>query len=227
MDMMWYVVMEAQWEQSRVEKVIMVAWAIWTNRYESKNGGVKKNSWTLLQWSLDHLWKYQACSEVPIKPKTTIVLNWITPTYDRYKINVDGAMFTSQKMAGVGVLIQDAKGRLIGACSKKIMAPLGAIEAESKAFEVGLQFAKDMFIQGFILEGDSQVLVNALKDLSPLPSFVVALVYSFVAASHDFPWVDFFHIHRQGNRPIHLLAKYALGIANFSVWVEENPYFIE
>ena len=55
MDMMWYVVMEAQWEQSHVEKVIMVAWAIWTNRYESKNGGVKKNSWTLLQWSLDHL----------------------------------------------------------------------------------------------------------------------------------------------------------------------------
>ena len=47
-------------------------------------------------------------------------------------------MFTSQKMAGVGVLIQDAKGRLIGACSKKIMASLGAIEAESKAFEVGL-----------------------------------------------------------------------------------------
>ena len=67
----------------------------------------------------------------------TIVLNWITPTYDRYKINVDGAMFASQKMTGVGVLIQDAKGRLIGA-SKKIIASLGAIEAESKAFEVGL-----------------------------------------------------------------------------------------
>ena len=67
----------------------------------------------------------------------TIVLNWITPTYDRYKINVDGAVFALQKMAGVGVLIQDAKGRLIGA-SKKIIASLGAIEAESKAFEVGL-----------------------------------------------------------------------------------------
>ena len=68
----------------------------------------------------------------------TIVLNWITPTYDCYKINVDGAVFASQKMAGVRVLIQDAKGRLIGACSKKIMASLGAIEAESKAFEVEL-----------------------------------------------------------------------------------------
>lgn len=54
-DMMWYVAMEAQWEQRRVEKVIMVAWAKWTNRYESKNGGVKKNSRALLQWSLDYL----------------------------------------------------------------------------------------------------------------------------------------------------------------------------
>ena len=30
-----------------------------------------------------------------------------------------------------------------------------------------------------------------------------------------------------GNRPAHLLAKHALSIANFSVWIEENPHFIE
>ena len=52
-------------------------------------------------------------------------------------------------------------------------------------------------------------------------------MYSFVAASYDFCRVDFFHVRRQSNRPIHLLAKHALGIANFSVWVEENSYFIE
>ena len=34
----------------------------------------------------------------------------------------------------------------VGACSKKIEAPLGAIEAEAKASELGLQFAKDMSI---------------------------------------------------------------------------------
>ena len=32
---------------------------------------------------------------------------------------------------------------------------------------------------------------------------------------------------RHGNRSAHLLAKHALGIANFSAWIEENPYFIE
>lgn len=107
------------------------------------------------------------------------------------------------------------------------MAPLGAIEAKAKAFEVGIQFAKDMPIQDFILEGDSPVLVNALKDLLPPPSFVAALVYSFVAASHDFRLVDFSHVHQQGKKPVHLLAKHALGIANFYVWVEENSYFID
>ena len=94
------------------------------------------------------------------------------------------------------------------------MAPLGAIVAKVKAFEVGLQFAKDMLIQDFILEGDSQVLVNALKDLSPPPSFVATLVYSSVADSHDFCQVDFSHVRRQGNRPVHLLAKHDFGIAD-------------
>ena len=70
-------------------------------------------------------------------------------------------------------------------------------------------------------------MINALKDTSPPPASVVALVYSFVATSCGFHHVDFSHVRRQGNRLAHLLAKHALDIANFSVWVEENPYFIE
>ena len=46
-----------------------------------------------------------------------------SPSPSRYKINVDGAMFKEQKMARVGILIRDAAGQLIGACSKKIDAP--------------------------------------------------------------------------------------------------------
>ena len=40
-------------------------------------------------------------------------------------------------------------------------------------------------------------------------------------------WIDFSHSHRKGNKPAHLLAKYALGIDNYMTWLEENPYFIE
>ncbi|KAL0011402.1 hypothetical protein SO802_006510 [Lithocarpus litseifolius] len=106
-------------------------------------------------------------------------------------------MFKEQRMAGVGILIRDAEGHLIGACSKKLAAPLGAIEAEAKAVELGLLFAQDMSIQDFTLESDSLTCV------------------------------DFSHVSRNGNRPAHILARHALGIAELSVWVEEVPCFLE
>ena len=41
---------------------------------------------------------------------------------------------------------------------RKILAPLGAIEAETKAFEAGITFAKEVGIREFFLEGDSSTI---------------------------------------------------------------------
>ena len=130
-------------------------------------------------------------------------------------------------MASVGILIRDTKGQLIGAYSRKLEVPLGAIEAEAKAVELGLMFARDLSIQDFTLESDSLTLINALQDLSPPPSSVAALVFSSVAMSHSFKCLDFSHVGRNGNRPAHLLTKHALGIADLSVWVEEISCFLK
>ena len=69
-------------------------------------------------------------------------------------------------------MVRDADGRTIGALSKKIRAPLKAVEVEAKAVETGLQFAKDLLIHDFILESDSLLVSNAMKELSPPPSSV-------------------------------------------------------
>ena len=65
-------------------------------------------------------------------------------------------------MASVGILIRDAKGQLIRACSRKLEVPLGAIEAEAMALELGHMFERDLSIQDFTLESDSLTLINAL-----------------------------------------------------------------
>lgn len=96
----------------------------------------------------------------PTLPAATV--KWTPPSPNQYKVNVDGAVLKEQRMAGVGILIRGDEGHLIGACSKKLDAPLGAIEAEAKAVELGLQFAKDMSIQDFMLESDSLTSINAL-----------------------------------------------------------------
>lgn len=61
MDMLWYLVMVAQWGHSEVEKLIVVAWAIWSNRNECRNGGSKKSCQALLQGALEYLGEYQTC----------------------------------------------------------------------------------------------------------------------------------------------------------------------
>ena len=125
------------------------------------------------------------------------------------------------------MVVRDSAGRIIGACSKKIQAPLGAVEVEAKAVEFGLHFARDLMIQEFVLDSDSLTLINALKETSPPPSSIAATVYGSLSDSHNFHQVDFFHVCRQANRPAHLLAKYTLSIDDFSVWLEESLCFIE
>ena len=93
---------------------------------------------------------------------TSQVVTWSPPTGLRYKVNVDRAVFKVQKAARVGVVVRDPHGQVVAALSKKINSPLGALEVEAKAFEARLQFAKDVGIYDFIVEGDSLVVYNAL-----------------------------------------------------------------
>ena len=67
------------------------------------------------------------------------VIRWSPSPIARYKVNVDGAVFSAQKFAGVEVMIRDSDGKVIAALSRKFNAPLGALEVEAKAFEVGLE----------------------------------------------------------------------------------------
>ena len=75
------------------------------------NGGAKKSCQALLQGALEYLSVYQDCLDVRVSPqKQTVAVVWTPPSPNRYKINVDGAVFKEQKMAGVGILIRDAEG---------------------------------------------------------------------------------------------------------------------
>lgn len=115
------------------------------------------------------------------------------------------------------MVIRDDEGRVEAALSKRIEAPLRALEAEAKAFEAGILFAKDIGIQEFILEGDSTVIYRALCEVSSPPAAVEPLIEGMHTLCSDFHGVEFSHVHRQENRPTYLLAKLDQNIVNFSM----------
>ena len=77
------------------------------------------------------------------------------------------------------------------------------------------------------LQGDSLIMIQALCDSALAPSLVASLVYGIAVAAHDFRSVKFSHVCRNGNIPVQLLAKHALGIVDYCNWIEESPCFIE
>nr|POE69134.1 hypothetical protein CFP56_70720 [Quercus suber] len=104
-------------------------------------GGKRKGELELVQGASLLLNEYLAANLVASQE---LAMSWSPPLDPVYKFNLDGTVFSTQKESGVGVVIQDEKGLLVAAMSKKIRSPLGALEVELKAFETGLQFAKDV-----------------------------------------------------------------------------------
>lgn len=83
---------------------------------------------------------------------------WTLPPSGWYKVNTDGAVFSKQKWAGIGVIARDKQGRVVAAMSKRLQVSLGALEIEAKALEAAVIFAKDIGVQKVIFESDSLVV---------------------------------------------------------------------
>ena len=115
----------------------------------------------------------------------------------------------------------------MAATCKLIHAPLGPLEAEAEAVEVGLQFAKLLGVSDFIVEGDSLIVSRALSHSFSAPASIDAMIMGIRSAALEFHNVDFSHVKRNANSPAHLLAKYAKGIVNQCIWMENCPTFLE
>ena len=128
---------------------------------------------------------------------------------------------------GVGFLARDWSGQFVAATCKLIHAPLGPLEVEAKVVEVGLQFEKLLGVSDFIVEGDSLIVSRALSHSSFAPALIDAVIMGIRSAALEFHNVDFSHVKRNANSPAHLLAKYAKGIVNQCIWMENCPTFLE
>ena len=209
--------------------VVIVAWALWSNQNDIRNGGVRKNPEVVVQWVwvTHYFMEYTATTEMAVPVTEDVTVMWNRPPPAMLKINVDGAISKRPNLVGVGSVIRDDTGRLVAAMCRSIAAPLRPLEVEAKAFEAGLQLARDMGFHDVILEGDSLILVRTLCGLSSPPSTIDSLVVGMQHMCSKFRMVYVSHVRRQGNKPAHILAKNALSLNASVVWIEETPCCIE
>ena len=140
-----------------------------------------------------------------------------------YKINYDAAIFEHEGKSGIGVIIRDSHGAAIASLLQLIPCAYQAADMEAIAANRALEFAREIGINEAILEGDSSLVHQALKrgehSLSPFG----LLVEDIKLSSASFSTLLYSHTKREGNKVAHGLARHAIHILDYVVWMESVP----
>ena len=142
------------------------------------------------------------------------------------KINFDGTVFSESNQSGIGVAIQDNNGIVLASCSEKIHQAYKPEEVEALAALKAVSFALELGFRSAILEGDSLGLIKALKSVECCLSPTGLLIDDVKRVANSFVRLLYYHVKRNGKRVAHSLAKNALHIPDFQVWMEDIPSHI-
>ena len=88
----------------------------------------------------------------PTPPRQQI--QWQAPPQGMVKINFDGAISTKTLSSGIGVVVRDDGGSVLGFLSQHFPQVVLPLEIEAKAASRALQFASELGFNQVILEGD-------------------------------------------------------------------------
>ncbi|KAK9983869.1 hypothetical protein SO802_033394 [Lithocarpus litseifolius] len=106
---------------------------------------------------------------------------------------------------GLGVIIRNNLGQVLASLSEQIQLPFSSDLVEALAAARAISFAQELNFSNFILEGDSELVIKALKNndesLSPFGHILAS-----AKAITDVNCISFSHTRRLGNAVAHNLA---------------------
>ena len=86
-----------------------------------------------------------------------------------------------------------------------------------------LVFAHELGITKFVLEGDSEAVINSLQSKEASFSSFGHLLESAKSMLDPSSCVSFSHVRRSGNKIAHNLARHSKNVRGLLVWVEDVP----
>ena len=83
---------------------------------------------------------------------------------DWYKANFDTAIFQDDGKASIGVIIRDSQGLVMVSLSQNIQLSNLVVEVEAMAANCAIELSLELGFDKIIFEGDSTIVIWALKD---------------------------------------------------------------
>ena len=149
---------------------------LWNNGNAARHGESSRTALQIFEASRLYLVEFQTHCNSPQAHQPHAPYLWRPPPPGWYKTNVNGVVFKEQGQCGIGAVIRNDKGQIMGALSKTLLYPLGALETKAKAAEIGIIFSWELGPREIILERDSQIVMNVIANHDPGPIQIQQLV---------------------------------------------------
>ena len=155
------------------------------------------------------------------------LVHWSPPPHDHYKVNFDATFFAETRLAGVGVVVRDYDGQIIGALWQNIGSVQSIEMAEALATRRVVRFAAELCVFQVIIEGDCNRVIATLKGFGRYRTLFGHIIDESKKIRGMLRSCLFQHVQHEGNRLAHCLAKKAVLSADIDVWVESLPEDVE
>ncbi|XP_038719958.1 uncharacterized protein LOC120012588 [Tripterygium wilfordii] len=148
---------------------------------------------------------------------------WQPPEEGFIKVNWDAGINEAKNKTGMGVVIRDSTGDLLGSQALSRPIALSPTMAEAEAALSAVWFALDMGFRDIVLEGDSQLVIRDLQSEESGLTEWCGIIKEIKRVLKGCLSCQFSHVRRTGNGAAHFMAKEALKLECPQMWVEEGP----
>ncbi|XP_023917456.1 uncharacterized protein LOC112029003 [Quercus suber] len=139
--------------------------------------------------------------------ESTSAVRWRPPSPNHYKINFDEAIFFNVGATGLGVVIRDSCGRVIGFLAKRVPLPTSTTTVEALACRRVLLFAKELACVDTAFERDAELIIKALLGREVRHLEYEHVIQDILVLAAEFRVCKFNHVKCLGNFVAHFLVR--------------------
>ena len=143
---------------------------------------------------------------------------WISPSEDCVKLNVDAALCSVAKEATLGVVARNSRAEIQFSAVTKDRDIESPLHAEMKAILFGLQVTRELEYSSIIVESDCMIAVQEIAKKQDSLCEWNSIILDIVELSVDFKFCVITHVNRLANTLAHNLIKSNCGVGDYRLW---------
>ncbi|KAL5852571.1 hypothetical protein ACOSQ3_007689 [Xanthoceras sorbifolium] len=211
--------LEAEFELLRV-----ILWRNWFKRnswlHESKLEPVAD----VVTWSSAFLHEFRMAMVKPLPPLAPVVVScpcrWTPPTLGLVQMNCDATIDEGRKLVGLGVVLRDHFGRVLGSSWQRMAVGFSPAIAEATAIFRGLRFALDLGVSLSLVESDASSVVGLINGSADSSTDIGLVILDIKRCLVEFPNCSISFVPRAANSVTHSLAKLALSSCEYGFFID-------